>query len=413
MKLNIKNFAKIKEAEIEILGITVIAGENNTGKSTIGKIMYCLFECFYDIENKLQDERKCTLQNFLLSRMLLFYDSERDDEFWNEIISIPEEIYSDKKQLENYSKNSRLFSDLHRTKDVEDVVDFVYDFLNVDIEKVRANLINKYFDMEFGYQPIPLIHSSDNSEIVLDLKGEKISLQYDNGFVVKEYVNIYQELVYIENPDIIDDVELSRRYREKREFRNIKNHNHNLLTKLRNGKIEKNIFEETMIQQNFNLILQKINPLLNGEFVETQKYLGFQEKGVTEPLHLANLSTGLKSFIIVKKLIEDGYIKNNGVIVLDEPEVHLHPKWQLIYAEILVILQKELNLHIILTTHSPYFINAIEVYSAKYEIANRCKYYLSNLIDDRAVFEDVTVNIDKIYTKLATPLQELEEAAYE
>lgn len=35
MKLNIKNFAKIKEADIVIDGITVIAGENNTGKSTI------------------------------------------------------------------------------------------------------------------------------------------------------------------------------------------------------------------------------------------------------------------------------------------------------------------------------------------------------------------------------------------
>ena len=38
MKLNISNFAKIDNADIIIDGITVIAGENNTGKSTIGKI---------------------------------------------------------------------------------------------------------------------------------------------------------------------------------------------------------------------------------------------------------------------------------------------------------------------------------------------------------------------------------------
>ena len=36
MKLSIKNFAKIKETDIIIDGITIIAGENNTGKSTIG-----------------------------------------------------------------------------------------------------------------------------------------------------------------------------------------------------------------------------------------------------------------------------------------------------------------------------------------------------------------------------------------
>lgn len=39
MKLNIENFAKIKNADVVIDGITVIAGENNTGKLQWGK--YC------------------------------------------------------------------------------------------------------------------------------------------------------------------------------------------------------------------------------------------------------------------------------------------------------------------------------------------------------------------------------------
>ena len=34
MRLKIENFAKVKRAEIVVDGITVIAGENNTGKST-------------------------------------------------------------------------------------------------------------------------------------------------------------------------------------------------------------------------------------------------------------------------------------------------------------------------------------------------------------------------------------------
>lgn len=32
MKLRIRNFAKISKADIEIDGITIIAGNNNTGK---------------------------------------------------------------------------------------------------------------------------------------------------------------------------------------------------------------------------------------------------------------------------------------------------------------------------------------------------------------------------------------------
>lgn len=37
VKLSVKNIGKIAEAEIEINGITVIAGENSTGKSTMEK----------------------------------------------------------------------------------------------------------------------------------------------------------------------------------------------------------------------------------------------------------------------------------------------------------------------------------------------------------------------------------------
>ena len=37
MKLKVNNFAKIKEADIIIDGITVIAGENNTGTQNTGE----------------------------------------------------------------------------------------------------------------------------------------------------------------------------------------------------------------------------------------------------------------------------------------------------------------------------------------------------------------------------------------
>nr|WP_289701796.1 ATP-binding protein [Enterocloster clostridioformis] len=42
MKLRIRNVAKIEEADLELNGITIIAGNNNTGKSTIGKIVFSL-----------------------------------------------------------------------------------------------------------------------------------------------------------------------------------------------------------------------------------------------------------------------------------------------------------------------------------------------------------------------------------
>ena len=57
MKLKIQNFAKIKEANIVIDGITVSAGENNTGKSTVGKILFSLFNALSNLEEKILKER--------------------------------------------------------------------------------------------------------------------------------------------------------------------------------------------------------------------------------------------------------------------------------------------------------------------------------------------------------------------
>lgn len=40
MRFQIRNIGAIGTADIEIDGITIIAGENNVGKSTVGKSLY-------------------------------------------------------------------------------------------------------------------------------------------------------------------------------------------------------------------------------------------------------------------------------------------------------------------------------------------------------------------------------------
>ena len=57
MKLSIKNFAKILEADIDIDGITIIAGNNNTGKSTVGKVLDSVFNASRSIDEKMKNAR--------------------------------------------------------------------------------------------------------------------------------------------------------------------------------------------------------------------------------------------------------------------------------------------------------------------------------------------------------------------
>lgn len=65
MKLSLRNIGKIKEASVEIDGITVIAGENNTGKSTVGRTLYSLFNSFCDIEEQIRMERVESIGNLI------------------------------------------------------------------------------------------------------------------------------------------------------------------------------------------------------------------------------------------------------------------------------------------------------------------------------------------------------------
>ena len=67
MKLTIKNFARIKEAEINIDGITIIAGENNTGKTTVGKVLFSCFNSLSNIEEKILSDKKFSVENEMLS----------------------------------------------------------------------------------------------------------------------------------------------------------------------------------------------------------------------------------------------------------------------------------------------------------------------------------------------------------
>ena len=106
-------------------------------------------------------------------------------------------------------------------------------------------------------------------------------------------------------------------------------------------------------------------------------------------------------------------MQEKDVLILDEPEIHLHPKWQLIYARLIVLLQKYFDLSIVITTHSPYFLDALHLYSVKYGIAEKTNYYLSEMEENQVIITNVNDNIEMIYQKMSSPIQELETLRYE
>ena len=73
MRITLKNIAKVKCADIDIKGITIIAGENNSGKSTIGKALFSVFNALNNIKDKYNKDRYASLESILKSFYLTVY----------------------------------------------------------------------------------------------------------------------------------------------------------------------------------------------------------------------------------------------------------------------------------------------------------------------------------------------------
>jgi predicted ATPase len=116
-------------------------------------------------------------------------------------------------------------------------------------------------------------------------------------------------------------------------------------------------------------------------------------------------ATGIKTFGILQVLLENNYLKDNTILILDEPEVHLHPKWQLEMAKVIVELVKN-GVKIVVNSHSPYMIDALKYYADKSKV-NSNFYLAQKSEDETSTINDVTIDISPIFEKLTEPLEQL------
>ena len=418
MKLTLKNIGKIGTASVEINGITVIAGENNTGKSTVGRALFAVFNSFCNVQKQIENERVDSVEN-LLDRMYMnasarFARIANTADVARTIVAHIDEY----RQIELPDMQKSIIDLLSQYDDgkiesldenmVADTVFRIKDVLNVSDVDFLKSVLERKLDAEFNEQ-VCNIFSEDDGEIQLQIKDAVITVSVENEGAVDIQnpgnISLHTEVVYIDDPFVLDDLRVFYR----RMPRASSDHRYHLRTKLFWPDSEANVFDEIIAKDKLNSIYEKISSVCSGDVIRSKRSVtGYQRKGSDKVLNVRNLSTGLKTFVILKMLLTSGVIERNGTIILDEPENHLHPEWQLLFAELIVLIQKEFGVHVLLNTHSPYFLNAIEVYTVKYGVDDKCKYYLAFSKDDISNIEDVTDNIEAIYSKLARPLQDLE-----
>lgn len=426
MQLKISNVGKIENATIDVNGITVIAGENNAGKSTIGKTMFAIFNSMNNMDEKIAQERKNRIRNIinglLKGKIMQNIGTISDRRRRINIIStkLLDEImeYLDSEEVDTLEAYLRKqISETTIFDNHEDEEEFVTEcaakveaLLAISDKRVMTEVVTRWFGRVFEGQISPLWEEEIESEIEIVIKDKKILYHFKENTCIslETEVNILHQAFYIDNPFIVD--EMSSYIISSDNI--MKNYLLNSLQTV-SEDIYENIFDAVAAKEKLAEINEISTEVIDGDIEKNQdgEYC-FKSNNYAEPLNVVNMSTGMKSFALIKRLLESGNLKEKDVIILDEPEIHLHPEWQLLYAKMIVLLQKQFDLSMIITTHSPYFLDAIDVFSAKYNIADRTKYYLAENTGNTSVLHDVTNNIDAIYKKLSDPMQMLENLRY-
>ena len=202
----------------------------------------------------------------------------------------------------------------------------------------------------------------------------------------------------------------------------MKLHDRNFMYFENNRKRDKNIYLNLKIfqpekevdifsdrREQFEKLKTIIFEIVKGEFDFNKRGELIYKKNDIE-FDLNNVATGIKSFGVLQLLIQKDVLNQNTLLIIDEPEVHLHPTWQVKYAEILVVLSKEFNIPMVLTSHSPYFIEALEGYSKKYKYEDSTNFYFAekneNGLSSKII--DVTKDITPILSSISDAFYDIQ-----
>ncbi|WP_291942114.1 ATP-binding protein [Cetobacterium sp.] len=414
MKIKIKNLGKIEEAKLELENIAVIVGNNNSGKSTIGKGIYTslatISEDFYDVYN---EERKMMinieLRNLLEIVMYEEHMSKKDKYAQNILTS---QLFRKEENLITVLKNElstirysefRLSFDDFGVK-IYEILMLIENVLLIQkltarsekqikesSAKIRTALNLKYEDLEFKKRLFKILVSGEfNNPIKKDKNSFSIEIDdfkatySTNQNVELENINLLRRSIYLDTPFIVNYI---NNYK-------VDYSHESQLYRMITENLDTGILEKEKYFKH-NEIEKKIEEIIKGKLIfdkEKNKF-EFHEKDLGT-LGVKDLATGVKSLGILLMLLKK--IDYNTVLILDEPEVHLHPEWQFKLAEILTIISKEIGAKILITTHSTFFVEAIELFSKKYEIQKNFYYCQDGKIfdaNDSTVYKKVNGEI--------------------
>ena len=158
-------------------------------------------------------------------------------------------------------------------------------------------------------------------------------------------------------------------------------------------------------------ILERIKRIVQGSY-ERNRPLFLSDKKIEDRFSFGRnvwahkTASGIKQIGIIQLLLMNNKLQKDGYLIIDEPEVNLHPDWQFKFAEILVLLARDLNITVYLNSHSPFFIEAIDAFTEFYDMQDDINYYLTEESEKEGKYDFTKIESDelyKIYDNLGKP----------
>ena len=409
MKLNLKNVGRIKNASVEINGITVICGDNDTGKSTVGKLLYCIYASLYNLQESIRQERLSSIMQsvFRYTRLLGFGNRKKATNIINELL---DDVNPTKERILGVLRVLLPDDEEESLREPADaIVERIQSYLAVSEDEIVSAFLQRNIKSEFGGKLANVNTWMQRADVSLQMKEGTISF-YTSGqpqkVTLENYFSLEKRLIYLDDPFVLDEIDHGHYYigaiRHRSELID--------LIRMAVETEPENVVEEIARNTQLREMIERIRKTSDGNLVFEDGEFMYRHSGLKESLSLVSVSTGLKTFAILRSLLGRGYLEENGIVIMDEPEVHLHPEWQIRLAELTVLLQKTLDLNVVITTHSVEFLTAIDHFSKKYAIREECNFYLTETEKDadsedlaQVIIRNATQDMEKIYASISEP----------
>ena len=413
MKLHLKDLGPINEADINIGKITVVGGHNSTGKSTLSKFLYSFLRS--NTLNRSEIASKSINDAILqLSRYISFYLRRRERSekihFHN-----PSDADNLENLVESYEEFKSAFNQLELPLEVRENIterfDKIDDLISITLENqtpLYISLIKSLLKSEFlnlkldSYIEIENTSKNDSFKFIIDFKNHDFD---DDESFKSQGTLMLEDVFYIDSIAILSIFD-HLRYTETMTADHVDFLTKNLVIKPKD--IYSTIFDDK-INENIISIENEIKEIINGQIIfRDSKFYYESENGVS--YDMINTASGIKQIGIIQVLLANRVLKENCVLIIDEPEVNLHPEWQFKLANILTLISKKLNVSLYINTHSPLFIESLNTFVNYYDMADMTTYHLTEKTENSKFnVKQVKENdLSKIYDELGKPYFEMD-----